>query len=173
VDTEKAQSFTIRDYSTTDFTDLCRLVAEFYTVHHRITGHGPMPVDEAALVIQDDMLGPDSHILVAEAADSGEIVGFCRYERHQGAFFGRELCVTENKRLRGAGTALLRAAEKRIKEAGEHNLFISVVARNPQALEFFAKRGYNILNTVELRTPFPDEPVTRKPIDLLGLRLRY
>lgn len=170
---EKAQSFAIRDYRTADFADLCRLVAEFYTVHHRLADHGAMPADEAALVIQDDMLGPDSHILVAETTDSSEIVGFCRYERHQGAFFGRELCVAEAKRYRGAGTALLRAAEKRVREAGESNLFVSVVARNPQALGFFAKRGYNILNTVELRTPFPDERVTRKPIDLLGVRLRY
>ena len=170
---EKAQAFVIRDYQTADFADLCRLVAEFYTVHHRLAGHGPMPADEAALVIQDDMLGPDSHILVAETSDTSEIVGFCRYERHQGAFFGRELCVFETKRYRGAGTALLRAVEKRIQDAGEPNLFISVVARNAQALQFFAKRGYNILNMVEVRTPFPEERIVRKPIDMLGLRLRY
>jgi ribosomal protein S18 acetylase RimI-like enzyme len=170
---EKAPSFAIRDYRTADFADLCRLVAEFYTVHHRIAGHGAMPVDEAALVIQDDMLGPDSHILVAETTEAGEIVGFCRYERHQGAFFGRELCVLETKRHYGVGTALLRTVEKRIQEARETNLFISVVARNAQAIEFFAKRGYNILNMIELRTPFPEERVLRKPIDMLGLRLRY
>jgi ribosomal protein S18 acetylase RimI-like enzyme len=170
---EKSEPFVIRDYRTADFADLCRLVAEFYTVHHRLAGHGPMPADEAALVIQDDMLGPDSHILVAESSDTGEIVGFCRYERHQGAFFGRELCVLETKRDRGAGTALLRAVEKRIQEAGETNLFISVVARNAQALQFFAKRGYNILNMIEMRTPFADERVVRKPIDILGLRMRY
>jgi ribosomal protein S18 acetylase RimI-like enzyme len=170
---EKSEPFVIRDYRTADFADLCRLVAEFYTVHHRLAGHGPMPADEAALIIQDDMLGPDSHILVAESSDTGEIVGFCRYERHQGAFFGRELCVLETKRDRGAATALLRAVEKRIHEAGETNLFISVVARNAQALQFFAKRGYNILNIIEMRTPFPDERIVRKPIDILGLRLRY
>ena len=170
---EKVQTFAVREYRITDFPDLCRLVAEFFTVHQRLAGHGPMPVDEAALVIQDDMQGPDSHILVAETTDTNEIVGFSRYERHQGAFFGREMCVTETKRLRGVGTALLRAVEKRIREAGETNLFISVVARNAQALQFFAKRGYSILNTVELRTPFPDERVARKPIDVLGLRLRY
>lgn len=170
---EKTQPFAIRDYRMEDFTNLCRLVAEFYTVHHQLAGHGPMPVDEAALVIRDDMLGPDSHILVAESEDSRELIGFCRYERHQGAFFGRELCVLETKRFHGVGTALLRAAEKRIQEAGEANLFISVVARNAQALQFFAKRGYNILNMVELRTAFPKESVVRKPIDVLGLRLRY
>jgi ribosomal protein S18 acetylase RimI-like enzyme len=170
---ETAQSIVVRDYRTADFADLCRLVAEFYTVHHRLAGHGPMPVDEAALVIQDDMLGSDSHILVAETLATSEVLGFCRYERHQGAFFGRELCVLETKRYRGVGTALLRAVEKRIQEAGETNVFISVVARNAQALQFFAKRGYNILNMIELRTPFPDERIVRKPVDVLGLRLRY
>jgi ribosomal protein S18 acetylase RimI-like enzyme len=81
--------------------------------------------------------------------------------------------VKETKRCQGVGTALLRAVEKRIEEAGETNLFISVVARNTQALEFFAKRGYNILNMIEVRMPFPDERIVRKPVDMLGLRLRY
>jgi GNAT superfamily N-acetyltransferase len=162
----------IRPYDVKDFAQLCHLVAEFYSIHRHFTGSAPIPPEEAASIIQQDMLRDESYILVAEPIAGGDLIGFCRYENHEGAFFGRELLVVENWRIRGVGTKLLHAVEDEIKKAGETNLYLSIVPRNIEALRFFVRRGYNILNTIELRAEWPQEKVQRKPIHFLGLQFR-
>ncbi len=163
----------IRPYDVKDFAPLCKLVAEFFTIHRRFTGSGPVPPEEAAIIIQQDMLRDESYILVAEPVKGGEIVGFCRYEKREGAFFGREIMVTENWRIRGIGTQLLRAVEEELKKLDETNLYLSIVPRNIEALQFFVRRGYNILNTIELRSQRPREKVLRKSLHFLGLQFLY
>jgi ribosomal protein S18 acetylase RimI-like enzyme len=163
----------IREYDVHDFVGLTELVAEFFTFHRRLTGRGPLPPEEAATIIPQDMLQESSHILVAEPPDGKDIVGFCRVELHEGAYFLREIGVTENWRIRGVGTALLRAAEDYIKEAEKTNLYLSVVPRNIDAIRFFVRRGYDIINTLELRTEGPEEKIQRTPLHFLGLQFRY
>jgi ribosomal protein S18 acetylase RimI-like enzyme len=163
----------IREYVVEDFVSLTQLVAEFFTFHRRLNGRGPLPPEEAATIIPQDMLQESSHILVAEETQEKKVVGFCRVELHEGAFFLRELGVTENWRIRGVGTALLRAAEDYIKSAGESNLYLSVVPRNIDAVRFFVRRGYDIINTMELRSEVPEEKIQRKALHFLGLKFRY
>ncbi len=166
-------SVIIRAYDVKDFVSLTNLVAEFFTYHLQLNGRGPLPPEEAATIIPQDMLQESSHILVAETTEGKTVVGFCRVELHEGAYFLRELGVTENWQIRGVGTALLRAAEDYIREAGETNLYLSVVPRNINAVRFFVRRGYDILNTMELRTTVAEEKITRKPLHFLGLQFRY
>ncbi len=166
-------TITIRKYDVQDFVGLTNLVAEFFTFHRRLNGRGPLPPEEAATIIPQDMLQESSHILVAETVEGTYIVGFCRIEMHEGAYFLREIGVTENWRIRGVGTALLRAAEAYIKSAGETNLYLSVVPRNIDAVRFFVRRGYDIINTMELRTQVSEEKVQRKALHFLGLQFRY
>ncbi len=164
---------TIREYDVKDFVGLTNLVAEFFSFHRRLNERGPMPPEEAATIIPQDMLQESSHILVAETLEGKKVVGFCRIERHEGAYFLREIGVTENWRIRGIGTTLLRAAEVYIREAGETNLYLSVLPRNIDAVRFFVRRGYNIINTMELRTEVPEEKVQRRALHFLGLQFRY
>jgi ribosomal protein S18 acetylase RimI-like enzyme len=163
----------IREYAVEDFVGLTNLVAEFFTFHRQLNGRGPLPPDEAATMIPQDMLQESSQILVAEEKQEKKVIGFCRIELHEGAYFLRELGVTENWRIRGVGTALLRAAEDYIKKVGESNLYLSVVPRNIDAVRFFVRRGYDIINTMELRTQASEEKVQRKPLHFLGLQFRY
>ena len=87
---------TIREYDVKDFADLTNLVAEFFSFHRRLNERGPMPPEEAATIIPQDMLQESSHILVAEAVEGKNVLGFCRIELHEGAYFLREIGVTEN-----------------------------------------------------------------------------
>ena len=99
-------------------------------------------LEEAATIIPQDMLQESSYVLVAEPSDDKDIVGFCRIELHEGAYFLREIGVAENWRIRGVGTALLRAAEDYIKEAGKTNLYLSVVFRDcPLSRNFLVAEG--------------------------------
>ncbi|MFX0169747.1 MAG: GNAT family N-acetyltransferase [Candidatus Hodarchaeota archaeon] len=163
----------IREYHVKDFPALCHLVAEFFSYHRELNGRGPLPPDEAATLIPRDMLKETSKILVAEPTENGDIIGFCRVELHEGAYFLRELGVTSSWRIRGVGTALLRSAEEHIKTAGQSNLYLSVVPRNVDALRFFVRRGYDIINTIELRANVTEDRVQRTPTLLLGLQFRY
>ena len=166
-------AITIREYDVKDFVGLTNLVAEFFTFHRRLNGRGPLPPEEAATIIPQDMLQEQSHILVAEAKGKEEIVGFCRIELHEGAYFLREVGVAENWRIQGIGTALLRAAEDYIHNLGETNLYLSVIPRNIDAVRFFVRRGYDTINTMELRTTVPEEKVQRKALHFLGLQFHY
>ncbi|MFX1582145.1 MAG: GNAT family N-acetyltransferase [Promethearchaeota archaeon] len=166
-------AITVREYDVKDFAVLTNLVAEFFTFHRHLQGRGPLPPEEAAIIIPQDMLQEFSQILVAETTEGKDVIGFCRVELHEGAYFLRELGVTENWRIRGVGTALLRAAEDYIRELGKSNLYLSVVPRNIDAVRFFVRRGYDILNTMELRTATAEEKIIRKPLHFLGLQFRY
>lgn len=163
----------IRSYETTDFAALSHLVAEFFTVQRGFNESGPYTPEEAATMIPTDMIRDESYILVAEPEEGGDIIGFCRYELHEGAYFLRELHVTENWRLRGVGTELLHEAEVEVRKIGQNNLYLSVVPRNTIALRFFIKRGYDIINTVELRSGLPDDKVQRKSVFFVGMQFRY
>ena len=169
----RSPAVVIREYDMKDFPALCNLVAEFFSFHRRLNGRGPLPPDEAATIIPRDMLQETSHLLVAEPSEGGDIIGFCRVECHEGAYFLRELGVAASWRIRGIGTALLREAEAYIKTAGETNLYLSVIPRNTDAVRFFVRRGYDVINTIELRTNVTDDRVQRSPTMFLGLQFRY
>jgi ribosomal protein S18 acetylase RimI-like enzyme len=169
----RSPAIIVREYDENDFPALCELVAEFFTHHRRLNGRGPLPPDEAATLIPRDILQDTSHLLVAEPTEGGKIVGFCRVENHEGAYFLRELGVASSWRIRGIGTALLREAEAFIKSKGETNLYLSVVPRNTDAVRFFVRRGYNVINTIELRTNVTDDRVQRSPTMFLGLQFCY
>ena len=169
----RSPAIVVREYDMKDFSALCDLVAEFFSHHQRLNGRGPLPPDEAATLIPRDMLQESSHILVAEPKEGGNIIGFCRIELHEGAYFLRELGVASSWRIRGVGTALLREAEAYIKAKDETNLYLSIVPRNVDAVRFFVRRGYDIINTIELRTNVIDDRVQRSTTMFLGLQFRY
>ena len=169
----RSPAIVVREYDVKDFPALCDLVAEFFSYHRRLNGRGPLPPDEAATLIPRDMLQESSYLLVAEPTQGGNIVGFCRIELHEGAYFLRELGVASSWRIRGVGTALLREAETYIESKGKTNLYLSVVPRNIEAVRFFVRRGYDVINTIELRTNVTEDRVQRSPTMFLGLQFRY
>jgi ribosomal protein S18 acetylase RimI-like enzyme len=52
------------------------------------------------------------------------------------------LAVTEDFRTRGTGSALLKAAEERLRQMGVNQINLMVYEENGYALEFYARRGY-------------------------------
>jgi len=95
-----------------------------------------------------------------------------RYECHDGAYFGRELYVRPEQRRRGIGRLLLHEVERRVRAAGEKDLFVSIVPANRVALAFALRCGYDVLNTVELRKNLDDSLSPRSEVECLGLHLK-
>ncbi len=90
----------------------------------------------------------DDRVFVARPAEG--IVGFASVEPERGAFTtdvtrGRveNLYVVPGARRQGIGTALLEAAEGRLREAGVDTVVVETLAANEAGRAFYRARGYH------------------------------
>jgi len=142
-------------------------------VHRQFLGNAePLSDGEATEIAREALNQPQSWTIVAEEEESGQLVGFARWEERDGAFFGRELFVLPEYRGQGIGTRLQEEVERRAREAGADAFFISVVPHNQHMLAFAYRRGYDTLNTQELRKELQEERPRRGQVTLLGLEFK-
>ena len=130
---------------------MLRLLHQVGDVHHRgrpdIFRSGALKYDAAALeaLLQDE----DRPIFIAE--EQGRVLGygFCKCNDHSGnpVFTGyRELyiddiCVDENCRGQGVGSAVYQAICRFAKEQGFYNITLNVWSFNESAMRFYEKCG--------------------------------
>ncbi len=91
--------------------------------------------------------------LVAEA--DGEVVGFTMTDRDE----VDQVYVAPAGRGTGAATALLAAAEQRIREAGHVTAWLAVVGGNARARAFYARQGWVDDGEFSHDAPGPDGPI--------------
>ena len=103
-----------------------------------------------------DYLEKDFPIYVAEAG-SGKLVGYlvCRVEAD--VAWAESLYVLPEYRRQGIGSGLYARAEELAEKMGRETLYNWVDPTNDRIIRFLGKRGYNVLNLIELRRPGPDE----------------
>ncbi|MGE5413561.1 MAG: N-acetyltransferase family protein [Syntrophomonadaceae bacterium] len=105
---------------------------------------------------------PGSALLVAE--EGGRPLGFAYLETLRDYFLGEEhghigiLAVTKEAQGRGAGGALLEAAEAWARGRGYGRLTLHVFERNARARAVYARRGYRPESLKYVK--FLDEPST-------------
>jgi GNAT superfamily N-acetyltransferase len=162
--------YRIRPATTDDLLDLAPLYREFFSLHRRFLGNrAPLTDTEAAETARQALAQPQSWLLVGEDCETEDLAGFVRWEEREGAFFGRELFVRPEHRGQGLGTRLQEAAERRVGAAGADAFFISVVPHNREMLAFAHCRGYDTLNTLELRKELGEERPRRSRVTLFDL----
>ena len=100
-------------------------------------------------------------IYVAED-EINSIIGYlvCRVDGN--LVWAESLYVEPKYRQHGIGTSLYVEAERLAHELGNDSLYNWVDPNNASIIGFLQKRGYNILNLIELRRPHPGEEITRK-----------
>jgi GNAT superfamily N-acetyltransferase len=163
----------IRLRAADDLRGLVPLFRGFFTLHRQFLGNtDPLTEGQAAEMVRESLGQPQSWTIVAEEEDSGRLVGFARWEERDGAFFGRELFVLPEYRGQGIGTRLQKEVERRVREAGGDAFFVSIIPHNQQMLAFAYRRGYETLNTVELRKELRAEQPRRGQLELLGLQFK-
>jgi ribosomal protein S18 acetylase RimI-like enzyme len=163
----------IRSHTEDDLPGLVPLFRDFFTLHRQFLGGTAALNDaEAQEIVLEATSQPQSWLIVAEEGETGQLVGFARWEEREGAFFGRELFVRPEYRDRGIGTRLQEEIERQVREAGADAFFISVVPHNRPMLAFAHRRGYDTLNTVELRKELAGGQPRRGQVALFDLEFK-
>lgn len=89
--------------------------------------------------------------------ETGALVGFlvCRVDGD--VVWAESLHVATEYRRQGIGSALYAEAERLAQELGSETVYNWVDPNNDRIIHFLQKRGYNVLNLIELRRAYPGE----------------
>lgn len=100
-------------------------------------------------------------IYIAED-DDGKLLGFVVCRVDDGVVWVEALYVRPAFRRHGVGSALYQRAEKLAGELGADTLYNWVHPNNDEMIAFLRKRGYSVLNLIEIRKPWPGEALSAK-----------
>jgi len=139
----------------TDAEDIAKIAYQVAKMHDESVPEYFKPVSEKEQLQNiKEMLG-DEKLFVFKAVCEGKICGFLfleiNYRESDGLRFSRvgtvlNFGVDEAVRHQGIGEKLLKSAEDFCLKQGCKALDMSVFAFNQQAIQFYEKRGYKILD---------------------------
>ena len=100
-------------------------------------------------------------IFIAED-DKNTIIGYhvCRVEDE--IVWSESLYVIPEMRRKGIGSDLYDEAEKLVKTLGGDTVYNWVHPNNEMSIPFLKKRGYDVLNLIEIRKKRPNEKITQE-----------
>lgn len=98
---------------------------------------------------------------VYAALVDGEYAGYvvCRVDSE--VVWVESIFVKEEYRRHGVATALHSKAEEIAASYGDDTVYNYVHLNNHRMIEFLRKRGYTVLNLIEIRKPYKDEKLTQ------------
>ena len=98
---------------------------------------------------------------VIAAVVDGEYAGYvvCRIDNE--VVWVESIFVKEEYRHHGVATALHSKAEEIAATYGEDTVYNYVHPNNHRMIEFLRKRGYTVLNLIEIRKPYKGERLTQ------------
>lgn len=152
----------IRDARQQDLEQLATLVAAFHEEHSRmIGGDSTRSTGEIAEEVEQ-FLDCDNGGYILAVAASGDLVGFRRWELHDGFYFTRELYVARDARRGGVARSLIQSFERWLVEKGQTVACISCTPHNLAMIELARMQGYGILNTIEMRKDLSEDHRTAR-----------
>lgn len=99
---------------------------------------------------------------VFAALVDGEYAGYLVCRIDGGVVWVESLFVKTDFRRQGIATALHSKAEEISASFGGDTVYNYVHPNNHRMIEFLRKRGYTVLNLIEIRKPHKDETLTRQ-----------
>lgn len=91
----------------------------------------------------------------------GNYAGYMVCRIQDGLVWAESIYVKEEYRRLGIATALHDKAEKFAETLGNETVYNYVHPNNHRMIEFLRKRGYTVLNLIEIRKPYKDEKLTQ------------
>lgn len=162
-DSEKYDAFlshvNIRSFSTGDKGDVVELMAKFRVVLASFRNKEAKEDIEEAKDELNSYLEKNYPIYVADL--NGKIIGYlvCRIEDN--TVWAEALYVLPEFRRKGIGSSLYQKAEKLAEEMGNETVYNWIHPNNEKIINFLGKKGYDVLNLVEIRKEREEENLTQ------------
>jgi ribosomal protein S18 acetylase RimI-like enzyme len=157
----KGKNLTIRRAGYNDQSDLITLIAKFRQSLAEVRNK-PGKFDLAAAKKElAEYQRKDFPIYIAET-NQGKIIGYLVCRVDEAVVWAESLFILPAYRRQGIGSALYAQAENLAEELGNETLYNWVDPTNDRIIQFLKKRGYNVLNLIELRRTRTGENVTGK-----------
>ena len=140
--------------------DLAQMVALFRVELRSYKGIVSKPNVEAGREEMEEYL--TAGFPVFAAVINGECAGYvvCRVDSE--VVWVESIFVKEEYRRHGVASALHSKAEEIAASYGEETVYNYVHPNNHRMIEFLCKRGYTVLNLIEIRKPYKGEKLTQK-----------
>lgn len=139
--------------------ELAEMVALFRVELHSYKGIASKPNIEAGREETEGYLSANFPVFAALVND--EYAGYvvCRIDSE--VVWVESIFVKEEYRRQGVATALHSKAEEIAASYGNDTVYNYVHPNNHRMIEFLKKRGYTVLNLIEIRKPYKDEKLTQ------------
>ncbi len=138
---------------------LAEMVALFRVELRSYKGITSKPNMEAGREEMEEYLSANFPVYAALVND--EYAGYvvCRVDSE--VVWVESIFVKEEYRRQGVATALHSKAEEIAAFYGDDTVYNYVHPNNHRMIEFLRKRGYTVLNLIEIRKPYKDEKLTQ------------
>ena len=120
-----------------------------------------LDLDSAKDELQD-YLSPRYSLFVASEED--EILGYLVCRIDQDVVWAESLFVKLSARRKGIGSALYAMAEEITGKLGCDTVYNWIHPNNSVIIQFLKKRGYDVLNLIEIRRSWKEEKISSKII---------
>ena len=139
--------------------DLAEMVAFFRVELRSYKGIESKPNVDAAREEMEEYLATGFPVFAAivDGENAGYVV--CRVDSE--VVWVESIFVKEEYRRHGVATALHCKAEEIAATYGDDTVYNYVHPNNHRMIEFLRKRGYTVLNLIEIRKPYKDEKLTQ------------
>ncbi len=140
--------------------EIAKMVSLFRVELNSYKGIVSKPNIEAGREEIEEYLSADFPVYVAFINDNCAGYLVCRIEDN--VVWVESVFVKEEYRRRGIATALHNKAEEIAASYGDETVYNYVHPNNHRMIEFLRKRGYTVLNLIEIRKPYKGEKLTQK-----------
>ena len=139
--------------------DLAQMVALFRVELRSYKGIESKPNKDAGREEMEEYLAAGFPVFAAVV--DGEYTGYivCRIDSE--VVWVESIFVKEEYRRHGVASALHSKAEEIAASYGEETVYNYVHPNNHRMIEFLRKRGYTVLNLIEIRKPYKGEQFTQ------------
>lgn len=138
---------------------LAQMVADFRVELRSYKGIASKPNVEAGREEMEEYLAAGFPVFAALL--DGEYAGYAVCRVDGGVVWVESLFVQASYRRRGVASALHSKAEEIAASHGEDTVYNYVHPNNHRMISFLRKRGYTVLNLIEIRKPYQGERLTQ------------
>jgi ribosomal protein S18 acetylase RimI-like enzyme len=157
----KGKTMIIRPAKIEDEEKMSDLIAQFRVDIRQLKRAQSTPDREQAREEFREFMEEGFPIFVAEEC-SKELLGYiiCRIDGN--TVWAEQLFVSSDNRRGGVGSKLYEKAEEIAGEKGSSTVYNWVHPNNDRMIPFLLKKGYNVLNLLEVRKPRENEELAEK-----------